>query len=901
MTHPGRPYPDRVALLGSKLHLPTPRRQLVPRPRLVDRMPLHADPLPRLVLVSAPAGFGKTTLLGQWVTQWQGMDQAETRRVAWFSLDPDDSDPRRFLTHLVAALRTAAPEVGPGAAALLQAGGAAVASRVLVSVINDLDRLDGPLVLALDDYHVIESTEVHEAVAFLLDHLPAHASVAITTRADPPLPLTRLRSRGELLELRAADLRFTPEEAAAFLNDAMGLDLQPDHVAALERRTEGWAAGLQLAALSLRDRDDASAFITAFTGSHRFVLDYLVEEVLAGQPEHTRAFLLETSILRQLTGPLCDAVTGRDDGRELLEAFEGGNLFVVPLDDDREWYRYHHLFADVLQSRLAAEQPDRAPRLHRAAADWYDAHGRPEDAIVHAVAGRDFPHAADLVEAALPEVTRQRHDRIARRWMQALPDDVVRPRPVLAVTAAWTRLQVGDIDEAEARLRQAEATLEAMPADERTASAELRRLPMSIAMYRAAVTQARGDTERTVVHAQRMLDLAGPDDHFARGAGEAFLGLARWASGDVEDAVETFSEAVRSLRAAGNLTDELGTTVVLAAMWLARGRPDEAGHLHERALAAARQRPEVGLPVTGDLHVGVAEALRERGDLEAADEHLRTARELGDVASLPENRHRWYVAMAGLRRARGDLDGAVELLDHAQALYLPGFFPDVRPIPAIRARVDIARGRLELADAWAREHGVATDGEPPYLAECNHLTLVRLMVAKQRYDTALGLLDRLLPAATGRGRDGSLVEILMLQALAHGGGGALDAAMAPLVRALETAVPAGYARLFLDEGEPMATLLDEAERRGLAADAVRALRRTRAPVLPAAVTLPEQLSERELEVLRLLATELTGPQISRQLFVSVNTLRTHTRHIFTKLDVTTRAAAVRRARDLGLL
>ena len=897
---PRPPYADEVALLGTKLHVPRPRRQLVPRSRLVDQLPWQAGPLPRLVLVCAPAGFGKTTLLSQWLTRWQAAAHAESRRVAWISLDAEDSDPRLFLTNLVAAVQAVAPDVGVDAAGLLQTGGGAVARAVMVSLLNDLDGLDGPFVLALDDYHVIDSQEVHDAMAFLLDHLPAHAGVAVTSRADPPLPVARLRTRGELSELRAADLRFTQQEAAVFLNDVMGLDLEPGHVDALENRTEGWAAGLQLAALSLRNRSDVGEVIEAFTGSHRFILDYLVEEVLNSQSPQVRSFLLDTAVLGELTGLLCDALTGRNDGHDMLGVLERANLFVVPLDEQRRWYRYHHLFADALRARLAGEQPDRVQGLHRAAARWYAEHGSPDHAIAHAVAGQDVEHAADLVERALPEARRQRQDRTLRRWIGGLPDDVVRRRPILNVIAAWSRLGDGDMDDADARLRAAEATLATLPPEARTADDELRQLPMAIAMYRAAVAQARGDIAGTAQQARRVLHLAGPDDHLARGAGAGFLGLALWAGGDLDAAVETFSGAVRSLHAAGNLADELGATVVLAEMWLARGRPAESGRLHERALASARRHPAAALPVTGDLHVGLADALREQGDLHAAAEHLQAARDVGDAGSLRENRHRWYAAMARLRQAHGDLDAAADLLEQAQALYLPGFFPDVRPIPTLRARIDIARGRLDRAHAWAREHRVTPGDDLSYLAECNHLTLARLLIAEHQVDEAVALLDRLLTAAESSGREGSVVEILMLRALAHRAGGDLDRAMAPLARALETAVPAGYVRLFLDEGAAMQTLLREAEQRTPATDLVALLRRPcAAPVVDA--PSDDGLSPRELEVLRLLATELTGPEIARRLFVSVNTLRTHTKHIFTKLDVSTRAAAVRRGTELGLL
>jgi LuxR family maltose regulon positive regulatory protein len=844
-------------VLATKLFVPARRARLVARERLDSAF----DPRRRLTLVSAPAGFGKTTLVAEWIA---GTD----RRVAWLSLDDGDNDPNRFLAHLVAACRLTLVD--------------ADVETTLTLLVNELAAAAVETVLVLDDYHVVEAAAVHDAVTFLLNHLPAEVHLVISSRSDPPLPLARLRTRAALTELRASDLRFTTDEAAGFLNEVMGLSLSAADVAALEQRTEGWVAGLQLAALSLRDRADASAFIAAFTGSNRFVLDYLVEEVLALQPDDVRGFLLQTALLERLTGPLCDALTGRTDSERMLEHLERANLFVVPLDDRREWYRYHHLFADSLRARMLSEQRERMVALHRAASGWYEQHELFEDAVTHGLAGGDHERAGYLIELALPEAKRTRRDATLVGWLEALPDEEVRRRPVLSALRGWSLMVAGNIDAVAARLDDAERALAEPPSVTWADTGELRTLPMTIAMYRAAVAQARGDVAGTVEHARRMLELAGPEDHFARGAGAGFLGLAAWADGDVRTARETFSQVAASLRAAGNLADALATTVVLAEMWTVSGQPSRARRLLREALDDAAGAGPLPVP-TADLHVALAELDREAGDLGSAQGHLETARSLGDAASMTENRFRWFVAAARVKQAEGALGAALGLLEQAERLYRPGYFPQVRPISAMKARVRIAQGDLD--------GGLPADDDFGYLREFEHLTRARLLLARGDAGV-LDLLDRLLEPARAAGREAGVLEIRMLQALAHDAQGRRSPALETLEAALaEAPEPEGFAQLFRDEGAPMMSLLRETSRG-------RRLSGGEPPPAPGATEL---LSERELQVLRLLDTELSGPEIAGELFVSLNTFRTHTKHIFAKLDVTSRRAAVRRGRERGLL
>ena len=674
-------------MITTKLFPPTPRSHLVARPRLAQQLDDTLNRGHRLTLVSAPAGFGKSTLLSDWAARRSGPDVL----VAWLSLDERDNVLPGFLAHLWAALSGVGLDLDVEA---LDALAAAPTSAAFTAVINEVERVgrqrpDSDWLLVLDDFHAIEAPEVHEAMTFLLDHMPEQLHLLVATRADPPFPLSRLRSRGQLTEVRAPDLRFAPAEARAFLNEVMGLHLTDSDVQALEERTEGWIAGLQLAALSLRDvseHDGVVDFIKAFTGSNRFVIDYLVDEVLARQSAEVRDFLLRTSVLHRLTGSLCDAVTGGTDGARVLDELDRGDVFLVALDAQRRWYRYHHLFGDVLRARMIAEHPEQVPALHRAASDWYAAHEFMDDAVQHALAAGDDDHAAYLMESALSELRRTRQDRLLLGWIRSLPEPVARRRPVLSIMSAWALMMTGDLEGMERRLDDAEAALVAGAGDQALAASwadteELRSAPATLWVYRAALAQARGDVPATVAHARHALELADAEDHFVRGAAGGILGLAAWADGDVEEALTTFSEAVRSLHAAGNLVDELDSTVVLADMWLTAGRPSRARRLYEQALVTATRDGEPYPRATADLHVGLAELDRELNDLARAQAHLETARALAEHSSITENRYRWSVAAAQVRAASGDDVGAVELLEQAASAVPAGFLPGTASHP----------------------------------------------------------------------------------------------------------------------------------------------------------------------------------------------------------------------------
>jgi LuxR family transcriptional regulator, maltose regulon positive regulatory protein len=902
----------RDELLATKINLPRPRPDRLARSRLRQRLD---EGLGRaLILVCTPPGFGKTTLLADWAT-------STAMPVAWLSLDPDDNDPARFWRYVVAALERAGVAVAERVGSLSPQGGEASGHAVVTAVINQLEALPDQVVLALDDYHVIESSPIHDGVAFLLDHLPPQLHLVIAGRSDPPLQLARLRATGRLCELRAADLRFTPEETGAFLRELWGLDLAPEAVTVLEGRTEGWAVGLQLAALSLRDRPDPDVFLDAFSGTHRFILDYLSEEVLERQPQPVRAFLLQSSVLERLSGPLCDAVTGTSGGQDMLEALERANLFLVPLDEERRWYRFHHLFADLLRASLQRSHPELAPELHRRAADWCQQHGLIDDAIRHRLGSGDAPSAARLVEEQLDEALRRGEDVILQRWLSALPEEAVQAVPALCLAQGLMEFHLGHLHSVERLLEHAEQAFDPRrqpPRPVRTTAGMVAELPAAIALLRAELTAVRGDSAGTAGYARSALAEMAAEEHAPRFWARWLLAFAAWLGGRMEDAERALVELVAEGRATPEFDPVMSTGFTLARVQRARGRLDAALRTCQDGLSFATQGGRLTGYQAGEPHVGIAEVLYERDELDLALEHVTQGIELCRQVLVLRKWDRGLCTLGWIRQAMGEADAALEAMDEACRLY-----PTVEvaslfnPAPAERARLLLAQGRVDEAARWTEERGLSDDDEVSYPRERDHLVLARVLLARAEPARALGLLDRLDTLAELQGRAASVIEIRALRALALQATGDHQGALAAVAEALSLAQPERCVRVFADEGPPMAALLKSlmgarragrwAAASGAAQEHLNRVVQAFAPAGPRGTTaaaglgLIEPLTAREREVLSLIAAGRRNREIANELVVTIETVKKHTSHIFDKLGAANRTQAVTRARELGLV
>jgi LuxR family maltose regulon positive regulatory protein len=916
-------------LLVTKRTAPSRRVRLVPRAHLTGR--LQAEPGRKLTLISAPAGFGKTTLLLDWIT-------SGNQRVAWLSLDEGDNDPVRFWRYVVVALQSALAktDLETSTLAMLLELGSSQLEMVLADLLNELAAFEQDLALVMDDYQVITTPTIHDSLTFLLERLPAHLQLVIATRVDPPLPLARLRAHDKLVELRADELRFSAEEATHFLRDTMELVLDADQVVQLAERTEGWVAGLQLAALALRGRADVDQFLAHFSGSHRYLMDYLAEDVLRREPEPVQRFLLQTSLLERLCAPLCSALTGSSEAQALLERAERANLFLVPLDDHREWYRYHALFAEFLQERLRLAFPGEGETLHRRAAQWFEEQELIPEAVQHALAGADYERAVRLVTQSARAFLLRGETATLRTWLQALPEDLVRARPRLCMILGNELGAAGEYEAADVWLQAAEVRLRAGEsggadgADAEVADAEVREeggfqgTLQEVLALRAGNAVMAGDLPLALELVHKVEDHLPSDNPLLRSRVAFDLSGAYYWSGDMVAAGPANREVNIAGAAAGSLYFELLGLVGVGWVHTARGKLRQAAETLRLVLQRIAGQEDQTYWVAGLAPLGLGMVLREWNHLESAEQQLRTGIELTTRWDLIAPLLLGYFQLARVRQARGDAAGALELIAQAdKAMRRSGGGLLVGVVAACQAQLWLQQGNLAQAEHWATIVPLDPDQPITLLGELLQLALVRVRIAQGRVVDALEALERLRVAAEVAGRGGSVLEILMLRALAQQRLGNTAQALAQLAEALAQAEPEGYVRLFVDEGPPMQALLEQV----LAAQfshrlagpqsstaylehLLAAFGGSRAPGTPSGEVAPsaarnqaliEPLKERELAVLRLLATGKSNVEIAHELIVAPSTIKWYLKQLYAKLQVHSRMQALTRARELRLL
>lgn len=837
--------------------------------------------------------------------------------AAWLSVDKEDNDPERFWTYFVAALQTIQRGLGRRSLEMLQTGKAPSIRAVLTALINDINGAKRDFVLVLDDYHEVKSKSVHESLSFLVDQLPPQAHLILATRVDPPLPLARLRVRRQLTELRAVDLRFTTDEAEAFFNDVMELGLTTDNVEALDSLTEGWIAGIQMAAISMQGCESIPRFIAEFSGTQQHIVDYLVEEVLGRQDSSVQQFLVRTSVLDRLSAPLCDAVTGEDSGQGMLDYLQSANLFVVPLDESRKWFRYHHLFSDSLRDRLQKTHPDLVPELHRRASAWFGHEGLDSEAIQHALAAGDLEHAADLIEAVAVPLISQGKISAPQGWLEKLPEDVILSRPWLCIGLANVRSARGQLTDVEPLVEAAESLLSRDRKGAAAAGSKSdRRIRNHLTALRIPLVLARGETAEGIRMCQEILGQMPDDQPTVRCLITLYLGLARWMNAELPKAVQYLEEAIVLGQTTGNFFIALVAMGHLADIRAGQGRLHDAAEASRRAI---RLGTDWGggepLPATSYAHICLAKVLYEWNEIEEAVRYLDRAIELSRQGAQMTIAVMAVPGLAPLTELIGRTTALSDALDELEGLASASHSTVMsRIIAAWRARLSLARGNITEAMEWAtsRENqGVREDDMLDFPLEFEYLTLARLNVTRGQLYGVPAMLERLRKKAEDEGRIGSVIEIQVLRAVALRAQGRTDEAVTALQSALSLAEPEGYVRTFVDAGEPMAALLRSALERRVMPDYVSrllasfgaAVGKDGSNAFPGTHLefILEPITGRELEVLRLLAAGASNRQIAEELALVTGTVKAHLLNIYRKLDVHSRTQAVARARDLNLL
>jgi LuxR family maltose regulon positive regulatory protein len=883
-------------LLDTKLHIPARHANLIQRPRLIEL--LNQGCHSKMTIISTPTGYGKTTLLCQWQSNCN-------LPVAWLTLDKADNDPVRFLSYLIAALQRFEPDLGSGALDVLQTSGVVSAGAwspielALTLLLNDLTSGSRPLILVLDDYHLIENARIHQLVTYLLDNQPEQLHLVIATRVDPPLPVSRLRAQAQLVEVRVDDLCFTSDESFEFYNDVMGLSLSTEQVAVLERRTEGWIAGLQLAALSMREHEDIIGFIEAFTGSHRFILDYLTEEVFNRQSSEVRAFLLKTAILDHLNASLCNAITRQDDSQEILEFLDEMNLFIVPLDDERRWYRYHHLFAELLQQRLQKECPSLVPALHQQASKWYEENGFVLNAVSHALNAGEYKRTADLIEKSGWSVLMRGELATLLSWLEYLPEELLRSRPQLAFFNIWALAYSGALEEVEQKLQ----------------NVDLQSVRGEVATVRAHIAAVHGDITLAIALAHKASEQLPAENILLQGIVAQTLGLAYHWSGSPRAASQELSRAIKLSQEAGEPFLTMTAMAFLGRALEIQGELHQAVNTYQQMLELVNQPGRRPVPFTGMAYVGIAGSLYEWNDLDGAKANAIKGINLSEQGGFIPYQLAGSIILAHVYLACGDLPGAQEIIMQVGHLEQKCEYAYVLAISnELRTELWLEQGKMSAALQWAKHHPLSQTNKPSLAFEVEQITAVRILLARieqlprasaDQIAKCLKHLEWLLTEAKIAERVGSIIRILVLQAKTLQIQGNHEAAVIKLGEALSLAEPEGYMRVFIDEGALIEELLRRTGSRGFAprlvAELIAAIQNSPHHENIETQALIDPLSKRELEVLRLLADGYSNLDIADRCVITVGTVKAHTASIYRKLNVNSRSQAVARARELDLL